>query len=295
MWSKTLPPEVLLITKNHIPVSDLRTHVCLYLSSPVFAALYDSDPHADRFWTRACWDCGIWRLPEEDLAAVVDWRLIAVDCIQKDGFCKHPQCGEALLEYNRECMQEVEGDIDEPFQPVHITEEYGGESLIPHRAFGKIRFRPESEVNLFNRYDLELDAYLRKDESSRDVEDNRTYLEEHPLLARSFATFVPTSSIFLVDLAGFGRSQYKMETWRPITVYDVLSIIHQSLDKGLFVDDVADYANLHESCLQGQPMSLGSVFFKLRTLRGIFTMCPIIRLEHAENTEYGPALSFDQQ
>ncbi|KAI0714165.1 hypothetical protein C8T65DRAFT_644946 [Cerioporus squamosus] len=293
--SKRLPPEVMLAIKKHIPVSDLRTHVCLYLSSPSCAALYDSEPDANQFWELACWRCGVGRLPGED-SVTLDWQAVAVYCIIRDGFCKHPQCGEALLSYNRESMREVEEDIEELYEPVRITEDYEG-APFPHRAFGGIRFRPGYEVGPFRRHHLGDDAYLRKDETTEDVEENRTYLKDHPLLARSFATFVPTSSIFLIDifgLLGFGVA-HKLETWRPITVHDVLSMMHKILDQEISVSNAADYVHLHERCIEKQGWSIGTVFSKLRNLREILTVCPLEGLQYEENTNSGPAFAFEQQ
>ena len=98
-----LPAELGLMIKNAIPASDLRTHVCFYLSSPHCAILYDSDPDPDDFWMRACWSCGIGALDVEFIMQR-SWRDIAFECIQADGFCTHPQCGESLLEYNRQSL-----------------------------------------------------------------------------------------------------------------------------------------------------------------------------------------------
>ena len=99
MSLKGFPPEIHLIIKSLIPATDLRTHVCLYLSSPDCAALYDSEADPDLFWQRACWECGIGRLPDED-SEMLNWKDVAINSILQDGFCSHPQCGESLLEYN---------------------------------------------------------------------------------------------------------------------------------------------------------------------------------------------------
>ncbi|RDX54091.1 hypothetical protein OH76DRAFT_1552872 [Lentinus brumalis] len=220
-----------------------------------------------------------------------------MECIQKDGFCKHSQCGEALLSYNGESMREVGKDIGELYEPVRITEDYEGGSVFAHRAFGGIRFRPGDEVGAFRHYELSDDAYLRTDKTSLDVEAERTYIKDHPLLARSFATFVPTSSIFLIDILGFlgfGLA-HKLETWRPITVYDVLGMIHDVLDKDITVRNAADYVNLHQSCIEKLGWSVGTAFCKLRNLREILTVCPLEGLEYEEDTNSGPAFSFQQQ
>ena len=86
--------------KDLIPSWDIRTHACLYLSSPVCADIYDSHPDNDAFWKLACWQAGIGLLYGED-EAKVKWRDVAVDTMEKDGFCDHPECGASLLEYNR--------------------------------------------------------------------------------------------------------------------------------------------------------------------------------------------------
>ena len=95
-----LPPELRLLVKDAIPTSDLRTHVCLYLSSPLCASLYDIRSDEDAFWKLACWEAGIGLLKDEDPETVV-WRDSAIECIEKDGFYSHPECGGKLLEYNR--------------------------------------------------------------------------------------------------------------------------------------------------------------------------------------------------
>ena len=96
-----LPIELRFMIKDAIAHDDLRTHVCFYLSHPDVAELYGGSEDQDEFWKRLCWNCGIGLLPGEDAQEEVSWRTIAVDCIQRDGFCMHEDCGEYVLEYNR--------------------------------------------------------------------------------------------------------------------------------------------------------------------------------------------------
>ena len=102
-----LPPELQLLIKDCISPTDLRTHVCLYLSDPECASLYDSLPKPDSFWKLICWENGLGQLPHESESTSAEtdttstWRDIATSTILADGFCTHPQCGEALLAYNR--------------------------------------------------------------------------------------------------------------------------------------------------------------------------------------------------
>ena len=97
-----LPTEIQFMIKNNIAPNDLRTHVCFYLTHPDIAELYESEKDPDEFWKHVCWLCGLGLLPNEDEkeAHEISWKAIAIDCIIKDGFCKHEECGENILEYN---------------------------------------------------------------------------------------------------------------------------------------------------------------------------------------------------
>ena len=102
--ARHLPTEILLLIRDGIDSSDLRTHVCYYLSSRRVASLYDSEQDADEFWELACWHCGLGLTPADE-DADRSWRDIAIECIKADGFCTLPGCGERLLRQNRECRQ----------------------------------------------------------------------------------------------------------------------------------------------------------------------------------------------
>ena len=100
-YMRIIPLEIFLIVRGFISSSDLRTHVCFYQCSPQIAAFYDSEKDADSFWELACWNCGI-GVTSVDTQVNICWRDIAIDCIERDGFCTIPGCGEELLEANRE-------------------------------------------------------------------------------------------------------------------------------------------------------------------------------------------------
>lgn len=106
MAMNTLPPEIWLLIKDSIPLSDMRTHVSFYQAAPSFSALYDTVADPDTFWEDVCTMCAIGRFPDEH-PSVRSWKDIAVECITVDGFCegssKHP-CGEVLLQRNRELL-----------------------------------------------------------------------------------------------------------------------------------------------------------------------------------------------
>ena len=100
-YMRIIPLEILLIVRGYIHPSDLPTHVCFYQSSPWIADIYDSEMDTEDFWELACWSCGI-GATGVDSQDNVRWRDIAIDCIERDGFCTIPGCGEELLEANRE-------------------------------------------------------------------------------------------------------------------------------------------------------------------------------------------------
>ena len=89
-----LPPELLRIVKEHIPVSDLRTHVCYYNTCRAVASFYGTEEQQEAFWRKSCSLCGICLVKD------TSWKDVAFDCISKDGFCSHPDCGGALLDWN---------------------------------------------------------------------------------------------------------------------------------------------------------------------------------------------------
>ncbi|KAF7790713.1 hypothetical protein EIP86_001669 [Pleurotus ostreatoroseus] len=92
-----LPTELLLVIKELIPHSDLRTHVCYYNTCRTIAAFYGDSSEQAEFWRRACLLSGIgW------LKADASWKEIAFETIARDGFCRHPGCGGALLDWNGE-------------------------------------------------------------------------------------------------------------------------------------------------------------------------------------------------
>ena len=97
-----LPPELQLLINDFILPTDLRTHVCFFLSDPRCISFYSSRPDSERFWSVLCWNDGLGQLAD-GMETQATWCDIAVSVISRDGFCTHPQCGEALLDHNRMC------------------------------------------------------------------------------------------------------------------------------------------------------------------------------------------------
>ncbi|KAI0358202.1 hypothetical protein OH77DRAFT_1518906 [Trametes cingulata] len=309
------PQELLLLTKSFIPSWDLRSHVCFYLSSPRVAALYDSEEDPDAFWRLLCWENAIgagllqYENMDNDLWAYMSgsieglsWKDIAVDCISRDGFCTHPQCGETLLEYNRQRMREA-AQYTEPFHPLRVSDNNYEATLDIHQLLGHIDFKRDR--NIFERRPaVEHDAHLRPpgapvrrtddpEYMHRRDEYPGLYLAEHPLATRSFATLTPVSNIMLLHLGGVDLREGVMERGRAITVFDIVAAIHQEIDRYLTVDDACEYVSMHERCFPKE-WTYRDAFSMTRTLRSILSVCPINTLEHQETNEYGPAFSFDQ-
>ncbi|TFK82267.1 hypothetical protein K466DRAFT_590628, partial [Polyporus arcularius HHB13444] len=228
----SLPPELQCMVKDAISPSDLRTHVCLYLSDPSCAALYDSLRDADTFWQHLCWSCGLGMLPDEELGDIT-WREIALKCVESDGFCTHPQCGESLLEYNRERMREsakymAPGEVllvDDDFRDY-----YEDVSLDAHRVFGRVSFReryPSGVYHYGRPLPVDDDAYLRIDAAGVPAPipagSARAYLGQHPLVSRSFATAAPIYNLYILPICDVNMyPEFIDRRSRAVTVYDIL-------------------------------------------------------------------------
>ena len=92
-----LPVELLLVIKEYIPLSDLRTHVCFYHTCRAIASFYGDTSQQNAFWRRSCALAGIGWLKGDS-----SWKEIAFETIARDGFCSHPHCGGTLLTWNGE-------------------------------------------------------------------------------------------------------------------------------------------------------------------------------------------------
>ncbi|RPD58941.1 hypothetical protein L226DRAFT_489219 [Lentinus tigrinus ALCF2SS1-7] len=300
-----LPPELFLEIRDRFEEWDLRTHVCYYLTHPSIAAIYDTAEDPDAFWALLCWHCGIGSLPTE---RQVRWKDIATRSVLSDGFCKHPQCGEALLEYNRKRMLEVTEEV-QPCQPL-VIRDYEHEAVPEsHSIFSHIRFRRYGD--LFHAQNVLKDAHLTYPSGS-DAPKSRTvtdiwgtynveppddypgmYLAEHPMVQRSFATFAPVTSMLMLNLCGHTVRGRLLMGGRALTVVDILNAMHPELDHVLNMDEVREYVDLHAQCFP-KDWDYRAAFRTLRTIRSCLNVCPLERLEHQENTEFGPAFSFVQ-
>ncbi|KAI0794396.1 hypothetical protein C8Q74DRAFT_1445786 [Fomes fomentarius] len=280
MMCAAFPAEIFLAIKTCIPLADLRTHVCYYTCSSRIAALYDSEPNPDSFWHHACWSCGIGCSKQMDgkLRQLTFWRDLAIKIIRCCGFCVHPQCGEALLEYNRKRIAQALQTVD----PFSIKQDWSIDDLdieiagfthavLPQLAFLS-RYVPRGPLAALRQ------AYVR-DAGVKGIPSNPAMLEDHALLLRSFATEIPTDMIELGLGDGQIRSRVPSCNPRGVTVLDVVLTIYAELDVPLAYENVWDFVRGHQEHFTDALWAQESreVFGYLRTLRAVHNTCPVSR------------------
>ncbi|CAL1705962.1 unnamed protein product [Somion occarium] len=241
---RRLPNELLLIVKEYLPDDDLRTHVCFYHTCRDTAGFYGSDEEQEPFWESLCKLNGLYRT-DEDMSLGLTWQQIAFDCIVRDGFCSHPQCGPALLEQNRHWKEEsTQWQVwDEDLQ-CYLSNRFRSNTIFPAVSLNDERRSPlaTSALETFLRSGEEVSR--KGKEVSRHIK-----LKEHPIAYRSSAVFPPCRKSFL---------SYKRESWvlheakledRPLTVAHILDSVlsDPQLDKELTVKELEDVLAGHGS------------------------------------------------
>ncbi|OJT07164.1 hypothetical protein TRAPUB_1979 [Trametes pubescens] len=256
MPMNTLPPEIWLLVKDSIPLSDMRTHVSFYQAASRFAALYDTVADPDAFWEDVCTMCAIGRFPDEH-PSVRSWKDIAVECITVDGFCegssKHP-CGEVLLQRNRDMMREC--------------------ALRTHKA--AVAGEPAP---------IETNKLLRRDYYGDLAPEVDKKL--HPLCARSYATF-PGIKHCVAD-GDWGRElrSSKLQSDYAITVHDVLRAIQADIAEPLRVGELLEYLEDHEHCALHALSYRGvrGTLDRLRTLGDVLATCYVKEVRVVDCTQ----------
>ncbi|KAH9950022.1 hypothetical protein B0H21DRAFT_819459 [Amylocystis lapponica] len=183
-----LPNELLFHVKKFIPDADLRTHVCYYHTCARIAGLARID-HKDE---------------QED---TVSWTDIAFDCIARDGFCDHPQCGGGLLERSAHQMKGAPACIED--------DDY--EDPQCHPLFGWVEFARCGQ-------DTTEEGFLRSlHEGVTYAAEPSLSLARHPIATRSFATFFPLSEMFIFTIAGEDDPIVKRTS--GVTVWDIQNMV----------------------------------------------------------------------
>ncbi|KAI0731014.1 hypothetical protein C8Q76DRAFT_793116 [Earliella scabrosa] len=268
------PAEIFLAIKSFIPVSDLRTHVCYYQASPRIAALYDSDSDPDSFWHQACWYCGIGcsQQLDGDPAAPGFWRDLAIRLIERDGFCEHPHCGEALLAYNRKRVEQALKTT----KPLSVKQYWTGEDMSPeivgsmHHVLRLLEFSdedgPPTSLSVLAQARIRAEGI---DDIDAEDQGQTAMFVDHPLLSRSFATEIVTNEIELGLGDGMIRSRVLVCNRYGVTVLDVIAAVHDVLDDGpLLFDDLWDFVKNHKAHFPDW-LWMRTVFEHFNTLRAV--------------------------
>ncbi|KAI0630900.1 hypothetical protein C8Q77DRAFT_1135891 [Trametes polyzona] len=253
----SLPPEIYLAIKDAIPQSDLRSHVCFYKTSRSIAKLYDDVENADDFWAEACWRCGLGRsarlpVPPDPRPS---WRDFAIDMIERDGFCDHPQCGESRLEENRALVESLvdPGQGRDPLRVGDNPEDFP--ELLSHPLFCQVGFLStpghpvEEDAHIVPTESEEVESTCREvgiaaqgiSISKKQSKDN---MHAHPFIANSFATFPPISHLVLRCFHGHRparRLYINCKNRDAITLLTVLTALHPNLEEPLEHDTVLEY------------------------------------------------------
>ncbi|KAI0675612.1 hypothetical protein C8Q78DRAFT_1005553 [Trametes maxima] len=147
--------------------------------------------------------------------------------------------------------------------------------LIMHPALTSIAFRPETSGG---RHGVCEDAYLRCDTKADAPDPKETYpgslwLHAHPLVQRSFATDVPSSTIIIGRTAAHRLSRGRLRRSTGVTIFDVVAAYHGDLDVKLsswelttFVSDEFDFCGVPRGWTDS------TLFERCKTLRDLFAI-----------------------
>ncbi|KAL4252634.1 hypothetical protein ABKN59_005290 [Abortiporus biennis] len=231
-----LPNELLMMIKEEIPESDLRTHTCFYNACSHFAALYGNERNAERFFEKAYILSGLGLGPDEE-PGHISWINLATRIIRQDGFCDHPECGGTRLDENAELMLISEFKPNEPYwSSLNIyghdeddNLDYPDEnendlqaSLIPNPLFEHVAFSEQEKKS------PEEETFFQY--STGTCAKNTSRLHLHPIATRSFATFPPVCTAWVV---GCDDVVIKPMNKFGLTVWDVVASMQSKLDTSL--------------------------------------------------------------
>ncbi|KAH8107833.1 hypothetical protein BXZ70DRAFT_1003264 [Cristinia sonorae] len=305
--------ELVHMIKEAIPASDLRTHVCFYKAFPLVTPfIYGTQQRQAAFWESACLLSGLGLVEGETDPGEVDWKRVGFECVEKDGFCEHPGCGGALLDFNAEQTAKLGWSSDVSWKTLEIVRSNMGDegeetaseeelSCIQDveccRLFKYLRFERNSWggawYNAIAGHAVKDDAWLFYPARSKQTPRQQRLTRDHSLATRSFASFPVFSFIQVVFLPAPVSVANK---W-GVTVWDVQLEMKRGLDedmtKKLTVFDLTDSLDITraEEVERAFPpgTSLSAMLKSLRTRRGIQETFPLDGLEYDWYDEgYGP-------
>lgn len=215
--------------RGYIPLQDLRSHVYLFKTCSVFAALYD-----ENFWNSSCLSVGLGSLASED-PLDVDWQEVALDCIQHAESCNHSECGVSRLAKNGEMSQYSRLNAGRNLPSLLLTiakfmREANKKNVKRHELdiLGKTdKEHRELAVSTilenigFQAHcaTVEDDAFLYDSGPEYLQKEPRTLLKEHIIACRSFAVFPPLSGLCILLYHGEGFTDAANQS--GLTVWDV--------------------------------------------------------------------------
>ncbi|KAI0785585.1 hypothetical protein C8Q75DRAFT_735448 [Abortiporus biennis] len=237
----TLPNELLSMIKGNFPDYDLRTHIFFYNASPRFAALYGTEQDAESFFEKTYILCGLGLLPNEHPEST-SFIQLATRIMLTDGCCDHPECGVARLERNMILMtrkKHMVGFKQPYWSNLRIygrdlgtmspeIDEYDGDDLKINPLFKYVKFG-EDPLWVTRSSILEEDTYLRYPAPHESGQKSLIH-EDHPIAARSFATFPPVRRVYTIFPMENPASPGGAENDHGVTVWDILNDVHQVLD-----------------------------------------------------------------
>ncbi|KAL4248764.1 hypothetical protein ABKN59_007165 [Abortiporus biennis] len=257
----SFPNEILLLIKENIPISDLRTHVCYYHTCRTIAAFYGDESQQAAFWRKSFLHAG---LGYTGLAS--SYKDLAFECIARDGFCSHPDCGGALLDWN---ARQVE------------------------KAMIATGWDPEGDpwdTHLLDSWAVSLTKSLYHYQHMI-LPIHRRTISEHPIVRHSIATFPALNRL---NIEYDAEDPIVEEVFRPggVTVHDVVRVIRKGLDERLAVYDLHGLLLRSFSCLQPtRPTMLMSNLSRWATLRGLWAKCRLDAVESSRVGSQGPIFS----
>ncbi|RPD73352.1 hypothetical protein L226DRAFT_561383 [Lentinus tigrinus ALCF2SS1-7] len=243
-----------------------------WISSPIVAAWYDSDPDPDAFWQCVCWKNGIGLITQLDKPdSDTCWRDIAIGCIESDGHCLRPGCGRTLLLINSRSMRSGY-IVSDP-----ITNWDRVPRLALHPVLQGITFEGVPWIQDVLR-DARLSTTTR--EEKQYAFRNTIHLGCHLLAYRSFASFPPVKRLNLSPPKGLKLAREVVENSFGVTVYDILRVLHDSLDIPLDMEEFEQHRwDYTHNCPPGMHNDT------LKTLRDLLSFKPIREIVQERKTD----------
>ncbi|GJF00715.1 hypothetical protein PsYK624_170130 [Phanerochaete sordida] len=243
----SLPNELLLLVRDHLGPSDLLGHACFYLLHPRTRACYRAYDNQPRFWTSLLFENGLTLSTYEVGPTDAIWRMAAIECAQHAWVCKHPACGVRRLEANKASLQEVrqswstehwDGCLPfDTFLPIESPTPIKQNPLFLSVGFNNTFPPPQLPAEMRSIL-IGACAFLRETPEDVDGWLPTDLISMHPIARRSFATFPPVNSLFIIgDILKDGKDP-SVTNYDGVTVLDALTALSEILGMEMSEDDI---------------------------------------------------------